>query len=216
MYLRFNASGRTVWDVATAVAWRIDPDRKLVSEFVKDPNINTDVERVFVEHVDTIGTPPRLRKQIEGLRSRFPDAITEIMRFIVAEHIYAALNSDIADAVQNPDRAPFLVIGESPSEASIYVDIDAMLKEYHEASTQIANWKRQEEEVIKHVVRNSVTPRFDKVDVRLEDISRKLDAGFNATASAFNATASASDIKGVNQRLDQLIEEIRKSKPPQP
>lgn len=211
MDLKFNAGGRMVWDVATAVAWRIDPDSKLVSEFVKDPHINTGVERVFVENADSIRTPPRLQNLVEGLRSRFPDAITEIMRFIVAEHIYAAVNSDIADAVQDPEQAPFLMIGDSWSKEAIYVDINAMLKEYQDATKQIANRKRQEEEAIKHVVRNSITPRFDKVEVNFEDISRKLDAGFNASASDMKDRFS-----DMNRRFDQLIEEIRKPKPPQP
>jgi len=201
-----------VWDVATAVAWRIDPDRRLASEFVKDMDINTAVERVYVEKAEAIRTPPRLQKNIAELRSLFPGVIAEIMQFVVVEHIYAALNSDISEAVQDPERAPFLIIGESESKESIFVDIDAMLKEYHEAVTHIADWQRQEEDIIKQVIRNSVTPRFDKVEVKLEEISRKLD--FSASAS------DMSDLKDrfsdVNRRFDDVIEEIRKSRPPRP
>ncbi len=203
MNLRFNASGRMVWDVATAVAWRMDPDRRLVSEFVKDRDINTAVEGVFVEKAETIRTPPRLQKYVEELRSRFPGAITEIMEFIVTEHIYAALNSDVSEAIQDPGRAPFLIIGKDRSRESILIDIDVMLAEYRNAPTQVANRRRQGEEAIKQIIRNSVTPRFDRVEVRLEEVSRKLDEGFNRAASR------------LDQRFGELMEEIRKPKPPQ-
>jgi hypothetical protein len=218
MDVKFNAGGRMVWDVATAVAWRIDPDRKLASKFVSDPHAQADVERVFVENADSIRTPPQLRNLVAELQKQFPEAITEIMQFIVAEHIYAAVNLRIAEALQDPERAPFLIIGKSAE--AVYVDIDAMLTEYHDVTAKFFQFQRQQEESIKHVFRNSITPRFDKLELKLEQIGRKAEAISLKIDEGFSAAASATDMNNrfsdMNRRFDQVVEEIRKSKPPQP
>lgn len=201
-----------VWDVATAVAWRMDPDRYLLPDIGKDPNTTAVIERVFVERAEKVETPPRLRKSLDLLRQQFPEAIRGMMLYIVQEHIFAALSSDVVESVQHPERVPFLIIGESAPHESVLVDIDQMLIEYQDAPKKIANWNRYREEAIKKVIRNSVTPRFDNLDVKLEEVSEKLDKEFNNVNKRLDGSASAEQL---DKRFNEVIEQIGKLKPPQ-
>ncbi len=199
-----------VWDVATAVAWRMDPDRRLLPDISKDPNTTADIERVFVVRAEKVETPPRLRKSLNLLRQQFPEAFRGVILDIVQEHIFAALSLDVAENVQHPDRIPFLIIGEDAPRESVLVDIDRMLAEYQDAPKKIANWNRNREEAIKKVIRNSITPRFDNLDVKLEDVSKKLDKGFENVSNRFDEAASSAE--KLNKRI---LEQIGKLKPPQ-
>ncbi|MBV6520787.1 MAG: hypothetical protein MNPFHGCM_00905 [Gemmatimonadaceae bacterium] len=199
MDLRFDAAGQMVSDLATAVAWRLDPDRP--PRVPNDPRAREAIARVFVTNVARMEMPPRLSRQVEPLREAFPTAVSDLLGFIALEHIYAAVHSEMAASIQHPGRAPFLIIDDTPQPDAILVDIGAMIAEYREALRGLG-WERMTEDAIKKIIGNSITPRFDGVDVRLEEISRKLDAGFKATAS--------------NQQFEELIAEIRKLQPPHP
>jgi hypothetical protein len=199
-----------VWDVATAVAWRMDPDRYLLPDIGKDPDTTAVIESVFVERAEKVETPPRLRKSLDLLREKFPDAIRGMMLHIVQEHIFAALSSDVAESVQHPDRTPFLIIGEDAPSDAVLVDIDKMLVEYQNAPNKVANWNRNREQAIKKVIRNSVTPRFDNLDVKLEEVSEKLDKEFNNVNKRLDGSASAEQL---DRRFDEVLEQIRKLKP---
>lgn len=215
MDLRFDAGGRMLWDVATAVAWRLDPDRAELGEFITDEYLNMHIESVYISNWRYVYLPPRVQIYMDELRANFPGEDVALLPSIVGEHIFAAINPDIANAIQNPESTPRLVFPEESEPDAVFVDIDAILREYEKVYEQAVGWRRNREGAIKKVVRNSILPRFDKLEIKFESVSRKLDAGFaNASQdrdNRFDELGRRLDVLAdMEKRLEELTEEMKK------
>jgi hypothetical protein len=201
MNLRLNAKNTFVGDVAVAVAWRLDPVRQMVSDRLNDPRAREVVDRVFIDSGEAVIFPPRLARQLATADAVLPEERSgaRLRRYLVEQHILAALSSDVASAVQNPERPPFVIVSNDGPADAVYVDIRQMLGEYEQAGKWFADFQRTQQEEMRMVIRNSVTPRFDGIDLKLEEMSAKLDATFKEVTA----------IREVAPRFDSLDAQLK-------
>ncbi len=196
MILEFDTDNRSVEVVAQAIAWRLHPLRPTLYSEKYDKNIGEEfIDKVYVINSAKAIFTTRLEALFEDLSLTDEEAVPPLKALVMEENIVVMLDTKLLQ--RRDELLNILPFGKKePLENPIFVDIDTILAEYREIAPTEEIWMLGREDTIRNIIKNSLTPRFDRMETKLEKLDKNMTRGFDeATKERGEATKERNEIK---------------------